>query len=349
MLALKYILLLFLVACAVSVALSKKLLNAIVIFMSYSSVMAIIWIMLESPDLAITEAAVGAGVSSILFFVTLKKIKAVEHEEEAEKPQDIVDVESHWEMKIFSKSYFVTALIVGFGLVVILLSAVAGLPDLGESGNPVNNEVFQRYIESGMAETGAVNIVTGVILDYRAFDTFGEACVLFIAATCVVILLRVDTKSDSLSMPTDVNDRLYEPKNDLILQKAARILVPIIVLYGIYVILNGHLSPGGGFSGGAIIGSGLILYLNAYGFEKTEKFFTSKVYKIISCGSLTFYCLAKSYSFFTGANHLHSIISPGTPGMILSAGLILPLNICVGLVVSCTMYSFYAFFRKGNL
>lgn len=65
------ILLGFLVVCAVSVSFSKNLLNSILIFMSYSLIMSIIWILLESPDLAITEAAVGAGVTSILFFVTL--------------------------------------------------------------------------------------------------------------------------------------------------------------------------------------------------------------------------------------------------------------------------------------
>ena len=76
MLIFEYILLGFLVVCAVSVSFSKNLLNSILIFMSYSLVMSIIWILLESPDLAITEAAVGAGVTSLLFFVTLKKIHA---------------------------------------------------------------------------------------------------------------------------------------------------------------------------------------------------------------------------------------------------------------------------------
>ena len=82
MLIFEYILLLFLVICAVFVSFSKNLLNAVLIFMSYSLVMAIIWILLESPDLAITEAAVGAGVTSLLFFVTLKKIHAMKEEGE---------------------------------------------------------------------------------------------------------------------------------------------------------------------------------------------------------------------------------------------------------------------------
>ncbi len=72
-----WILLGFLVVCAVSVSFSRNLLNSILIFMSYSLVMSVIWIILESPDLAITEAAVGAGITSVLFFITLKKIHAI--------------------------------------------------------------------------------------------------------------------------------------------------------------------------------------------------------------------------------------------------------------------------------
>lgn len=78
------ILLGFLIICAIAASLSRNLLNTILIFMSYSLIMSIIWIMLESPDLAITEAAVGAGVTSVLFFVTLKKIHAMVKNESEE-------------------------------------------------------------------------------------------------------------------------------------------------------------------------------------------------------------------------------------------------------------------------
>lgn len=79
-----YILLAYLLICAISVSLSKNLLNSILLFMSYSLIMSIIWIILESPDLAITEAAVGAGITSVLFFITLKKIHAMVKTEEKE-------------------------------------------------------------------------------------------------------------------------------------------------------------------------------------------------------------------------------------------------------------------------
>lgn len=252
-------------------------------------------------------------------------------------------------MQIF---YDIFAVVLCLVIIASMIWMIQFLPGFGNPDNPVNNEVSARYIESGIEETGAVNFVTGMILDYRAFDTFGESCVLFIAAICVQILLRLDEKSSNPKVQEErekaSNDRVYEPGDDIILKKVACFLVPLLFIFGIYIILNGHLSPGGGFSGGAVIGAGLILYQISFGYSKIERFFTAKTFRVISLSALIFYCVAKSYSFYTGANHLESFIPMGTPGNILSSGLILPLNICVGLVVACTMYAFYTLFRKGD-
>ena len=258
----------------------------------------------------------------------------------------VYDLENNFEVRIFRRFYKVFSVLFCIFLVAMLLVAVSDLPVFGHAENPVNNEVAERYIEKGLEETGAVNIVSGMILDYRAFDTLGESHVLFIATCTVLILLRRDGKREQ-ALDED-NDRIHEPKDDVILQTAARILVPPIFLFGIYIILAGHLGPGGGFSGGAVIGAGLILYLNAFGFAKTERFFTARTYRRMSFCALACYSLAKSYSFYTGANHIESVIPLGTPGAILSSGLILVLNICVGVVVAGTMYTFYAMFRKGG-
>ena len=240
-------------------------------------------------------------------------------------------------------------------MIALLLYTVTTLPAFGDPNHPINNEVSARYIENGLQETGAVNIVTGMILDYRAFDTLGESSVLFTAAMVVLFLLRKDrdsAKYSQLAQSMEENphsDTFYEPKNDIILQRTAFILVPIVLLLGVYVVLNGHLSPGGGFSGGAIMGAGLILYVSAFGFAQMRKLFTYKTYQRIVLLALLTYAMSKCYSFFTGANHIHSVIPLGTPGAILSSGLILVLNICVGFIVACTMYCFYAVFRKGEL
>ncbi len=257
-------------------------------------------------------------------------------------------------VKLFRRFYHAVSIIICISVIAVLLAVVAELPAFGSADTPANgNEVAERYIVKGQEETGAVNIVTGMILDYRAFDTLGESHVLFIAACTVLILLRIDHGADGrptqAKLDAEEDDRQFEPKNDRILQKTAFFLVPCIIIFGIYVILNGHISPGGGFSGGAIIGAGLILHLNAFGFRKTERFFTYRVFQTVTLCSLLFYSAAKCYSFYCGANHLESGIPLGSPGSILSSGLILPLNICVGCVVACTMYTFYAIFRKGGI
>ena len=255
--------------------------------------------------------------------------------------------------KLANWLYRIMAVVVCVSIIWVLLQTASYLPPFGSPDNPVNNEVSRRYIEKGMEETGAVNIVAGMILDYRAFDTLGESNVLFIAACSVLILLRVSSdKHDPTSvyqLEVEADDRMYEPKNDVILQHIAAFLVPMILLYGVYGVMNGHISPGGGFSGGAVMGAALILYLNAFGFKRTQRFFTFKTFKTVSVCALSFYALSKAYSFFTGANHLPSIITPGNPGDLFSAGLIPYLNIAVGAVVCCTMYAFYTHFRKGDM
>ena len=82
------ILLLFLLICAVSVSLTKNLMTSIIIYMSFSLIMSVVWLTLEAPDLAITEAAVGAGVTSLLFFATLKKIHAIKADDDGKGAGD---------------------------------------------------------------------------------------------------------------------------------------------------------------------------------------------------------------------------------------------------------------------
>lgn len=259
----------------------------------------------------------------------------------------VYDTEHNKWLLFFRRFYRVTAVLFCLILAVMLLITVSYLPPVGNAANPDNNEVAERYIEKGMQETGAVNIVTGMILTYRAFDTFGETNVLFIATCCVMIMLMAEDAE--LKKRELNNDRRFEPKNDAILQGTAFFLVPLIFIFGIYIILNGHLSPGGGFSGGAMIGAGLILYVSAFGFKKTQRFFNEEVYKAAKVSALCMYGLIGIYYYVMGANGLDNLIPLGIPGHIISAGIIFPINICVGIEVACTMYAFYALFRRGGL
>ncbi len=255
------------------------------------------------------------------------------------------------ERKGFYALYYVVAVISCILLIGVLLFTIANLPRYGVE-NPETTEMVRRYVEDGVRETGAVNIVAGLILDYRAFDTLGESHVLFTALICVMILLRLDKKN----MRTGYEDyyairdeKFHRISKEAIMRNVAAVLVPCIFVYGIYVLLNGQNGPGGGFSGGAVIGSGLIIFSAAFGFGKADRVFTWKLSSWITFAALSFYSFAKGYVFFTGANHLENHIPKGTPGAILSGGLILPLDIAVGMVVAFTMYGFYSLFVRGSI
>ena len=246
----------------------------------------------------------------------------------------------------FRYFYNTLSVIVCLGLTATLLFTTAYLPPFSDSGNPTNNEVPRKYIEEGVQDTGAINVVASMILDYRAFDTFGEICVLFVAICAVLALLHRDG-------PPDTFDTLLRemdlPWPNVILKTTSFLLVTTTMIFGSYVVLNGHLSPGGGFSGGAILGASLILYASAYNPRRALVFMNFKVYCRVVPACLMFYALVKGYSFYSGANHIPSVIPLGTPGNLFSGGLILPLNIAVGSVVACTVYVIFILFSTGEL
>ena len=159
----RLILLIFLVLCAVFVTFSKNLLVSVLIFMSYSLVMSIIWVLLESPDLAITEAAVGAGVTSVLFFITLKRISAMGKAHADEQDTTTKEINTRRAVRLFDRNYKIAAIVMGVVIIVALVMTVSNLPAFGDPSNPYNNEVSMRYLEKALEETGAVNAVTGMI------------------------------------------------------------------------------------------------------------------------------------------------------------------------------------------
>lgn len=220
-------------------------------------------------------------------------------------------------------------------LMTTLISVTMDLPAFGDPGAPAINQVSQRYLEQGVEETGAVNAVAGMILDYRAFDTFGESTVLFAAAISVILLLR----------RPDLTKGKEEPRN-VILNQMGQIFLPAVMMFGIYVIVNGHLSPGGGFSGGTVLGCGLILGALVLGEREMERLLPPNRVTKLTVGCLLAYGVMKGYSFLTGANRIGWDIPKGTPGSIFSAGFILPLNLCVGGIVACTIYTFYTLFAE---
>ena len=141
-----------------------------------------------------------------------------------------------------------------------LVLGMAELPEFGDPASPASTHVSPRFIEDAAAETGAANMVTAVLADYRGYDTLGEAAVIFAAGLgCLVILAAAGAG------PTCRPAGMSHPFGSVILDAAARILVPVVLVFAVYVLIHGHISPGGGFQGGVLFGSGLIMMRLVWG------------------------------------------------------------------------------------
>jgi multicomponent Na+:H+ antiporter subunit B len=143
-------------------------------------------------------------------------------------------------------------------IALLLLLAVGGMFAtllLGYAPDTELNTTARYYAERTAPDIGAANIVTAIVVTYRGLDTLGEVTVLFLAAAILGLVLARERRQAQVK-------RDLVPVGEL-LATGSRLLVPLIMLLGVYVFVNGHLTPGGGFQGGAIIASGVLLLLLA--------------------------------------------------------------------------------------
>jgi multicomponent Na+:H+ antiporter subunit B len=174
-LALEAALVVFVISTAVATALLRDIVASIVVFAAFSLGISVIWVLLQAPDVALTEAAVGAGVMSVLLLITVAKTARTSDEKAlvSLNPRAVVAV--------------------GL-LLLVLVSTVPALPDLGDGGAPALQEThdgertpYGYYVNEAYDETGVENSVTAVLVYYRGFDTFGEATVVFSAVVGVLV------------------------------------------------------------------------------------------------------------------------------------------------------------------
>ncbi|MEN8203922.1 MAG: Na(+)/H(+) antiporter subunit B [Bacteroidota bacterium] len=186
------------------------------------------------------------------------------------------------------------------------------------------NETAAYYAGQGPAETGAANLVTSVVVTYRGLDTLGEVTILFLTAAIIGLLLRTE-KNEHLS-PLRTSSEL--------LVTAARMLIPVITLIGVYIFINGHLTPGGGFQGGAILASTFILLL----ISASQKKIGHRLLEVTESFSGFTFVMIGILGVILAAGFLdNSILPPGKFGALFSAGAIPLIYSLIGLKVGAEL------------
>jgi multicomponent Na+:H+ antiporter subunit B len=191
--------------------------------------------------------------------------------------------------------------------------------------------VAGEYADNGVSETGSINLVTAVIVVYRGLDTLGEVVVLFCASTSVVLILTLFPISMKPTEPSEI------------VGLTSRVLPAPIMMFSIYLITHSHLSPGGGFPGGAVMASAFLLVMLGGSSVPGRSRLLPAVEALsgISFGLLGFWGVLVLGQFLN-----NTVIGTGTPGQLISAGIVPLISLAIGAKVASELSGVFKAFRK---
>lgn len=297
----------------------KDLFAVVMLFGIYSFLSALIFVNLDAVDVAFTEASVGAGISTVLMLGTLALTGRKEK------------VNSH-------TAWLPLIVVVVTGAA--LIYGTLDMPPFGDSNNPVHQHVAPRYIQESPQEIGLPNMVTSVLASYRAFDTLGETAVVFAAAIGVLSLLGLPKQEKSA-----IESGL---KSHLVLRVVAKLVIPLIILFALYVQFHGDYGPGGGFQAGVIAAAAIILYALVFGLPTAANVIASSLLKALAALGVLIYAGTGVASFFLGGDFLDYNVLASDPVAGQHIGIIL-IELGVGLTVFAAMLCiFYAFAAQAE-
>ena len=223
-----------------------------------------------------------------------------------------------------------TALLFSAGLA-FLLMVIAWQFSLGQSPMLIGSAILDR----AAAEVGAANLVTSVVLGYRGLDTLGEIAILFTAATATALVLGSfsvpsgQVSAEASAQTTDDDER----EDGSILGSSVHLFFPLLLTLGLYIILHGHLTPGGGFQGGVILAAAFFLPLLAIPGRSVDHAGIA----IIEGFAGAAFIIIGLISLFQGHAFLQPLLAHGTLGHLFSAGSLPLLYIAVGLKVGAEL------------
>ncbi len=220
--------------------------------------------------------------------------------------------------------------VAGSGLAAVLVIGFTGLPSFGSAHELYGNVV--NLLEPQLRH--ATDVVTALNFDIRAYDTLGEEFILFTSVAGVALLLRhLRTEEERENQTPGIEDHRFAGASEA-LKLLSLVLIPLIIAFGIYVVLHGALTPGGGFQGGVVLAAGPVAILLAGRYLSMRRVAPKRMAEAAdSVGAMSYALIGLGGLIFTGV-YLKNPLPLGTPGMLLSAGM-MPLNsIAVGLEVA---------------
>ncbi len=266
--AIDIILLLFLLSIAFAACVTRNLFSAAMLFGIFSLISATLFVVLDAVDVAMTEAAVGTGVSTILILITLAS--------------------TGYRVSPRPAGRQVLALAVSVVLGATMVYGTLDMPSLGSPDAPVHTHpIAQYYTEVSPVEMGIPNMVTPLLASYRGYDTLGETAVVFTAGIGVLALIGRRRRKDPLPIVEEFREG--GANRHRVLRVISKQLIPPILLYACYVQAHGDFGPGGGFQAGVIFASGLMLFMLLFGVEHARRIIRPVVLeKLIALGLLIY-------------------------------------------------------------
>ena len=227
-------------------------------------------------------------------------------------------------------------LVLGLGslaaLAALLVWAVAGLPDFGHPRGPYADLAPRIMLD----ERHVSNTVTGVTFDLRGFDTLGEELILFVAALGAAVLLRAQRSERSIEQAAQAEERRGAGTADA-LRALGAVLVGPMLLLGIYVVVHGALTPGGGFQGGVILAGALLLVYAAGQVAAVERVRPVSLVEVVDAAGAAAYALVAVGGLVFGVAAMDNFLPTGTMGSLLSGGTVPVLSIAVGVEVTAAI------------
>jgi multicomponent Na+:H+ antiporter subunit B len=315
------LLLAFIAICAIAILRLRDLFAVTMMFGLFSLISAGLFTTMHAPDVAFTEAAVGAGISTILILATLAQTA---RREKSQAGRNVL-----------------VPLIVVWVTGAVLIYGTVDLPVFGDPAAAAHNHVAPYYINESPQQIGIPNMVASVLASYRGYDTLGEVVVVFAAVIGVISLLGLRRR------PAGVEYASRDHEKHEVLKVIASMIVPVIMLFALYVQFHGEYSPGGGFQAGVIFAASIILYALVFGLEAARRIIPRRVLDWLPAMGVLIFGGVGVLTMALGGNFLDYNVLAAEPQTAQQRGIIM-IEIGVGVTVASVMLLIYFIFAERN-